>query len=306
MDNIAKTGSGDAADEPNAGAEIGQWKTRTCSVCGTKFSATEFCAVCLLRSASGDVSDSSETSERRFHSEQRPDEAKPTWVVSRFENYELMLDSEGRPIELGRGAMGVTYKATEVDLRRPVTLKVINERYLGDESARSRFLREARAAGKVHHPNVASIFHLGKSGEDYFYAMEFVEGETLENLIQRSGRLEAKLALEIARQVASGLAAIHKRKLVHRDIKPSNIMVSLQEGGSVTAKIIDLGLARAVDEPRRSIRDFNAWGFCRDSRVCQSRAVRGSPGRRPLGFVFAWRDALGDADRPAALPRHSR
>ena len=83
----------------------------------------------------------------------------------------------------------------------------------------------------------------------YFYAMEFVEGETLENLIKRSGRLEVKLALEIATQVAAGLAAVHKQKLVHRDIKPSNIMVSLEEGGAVTAKIIDLGLAKAVDEP---------------------------------------------------------
>ena len=78
--------------------------------------------------------------------------------------------------------------------------------------------------------------------------MEFVEGETLEKLIRRSGRLEVALALEIVTQVAAGLAAVHKQKLVHRDIKPSNIMVSLEEGGAVTAKIIDLGLAKAVNE----------------------------------------------------------
>jgi len=78
--------------------------------------------------------------------------------------------------------------------------------------------------------------------------MEFVDGETLENLIKRSGRLEVKLALEIATQVAAGLAAVHKQKLVHRDIKPSNIMVSLEEGGAVTAKIIDLGLAKSLDD----------------------------------------------------------
>ena len=78
--------------------------------------------------------------------------------------------------------------------------------------------------------------------------MEFVEGETLENLIRRSGRLEVKLALEISTQVAAGLAAVHKQKLVHRDIKPSNVMVSLEEGNGVTAKIIDLGLAKAVSE----------------------------------------------------------
>ena len=171
-------------------------------------------------------------------------------AAQRFEHYELVTGEDGKPVELGRGAMGVTYKAFDVDLHCPVTLKVISERYLGDESARLRFLREARAAASVRHPNVASVFHLGRTGSSYFYAMEFVEGETLENLIKRSGRLEVKLALEIATQVAAGLAAIHKQKLVHRDIKPSNIMVSVEEGSAVTAKIIDLGLAKpAPDAP---------------------------------------------------------
>jgi serine/threonine-protein kinase len=78
--------------------------------------------------------------------------------------------------------------------------------------------------------------------------MEFVEGETLEDLVKRSGRLEVKLALEIAAQVAAGLAAVHKQRLVHRDIKPSNIMVNLEEGGVVTAKIIDLGLVKPAPE----------------------------------------------------------
>src|SRR5437016_7776553 len=136
--------------------------------------------------------------------------------------------------------MGVTYKALDVDLRCPVTLKVISERYLGEESARLRFLREARAAASVRHQNVASVLHLGRTGSSYFYAMEFVEGQTLEQLIKRSGRLEVRLALEIASEVAAGLAAVHKQKLVHRDIKPSNIMVTLEEGGAVTAKSIDL------------------------------------------------------------------
>ena len=160
-----------------------------------------------------------------------------------------MLDEDGRPIELGRGAMGVTYKALDVDLRCPVTLKVISERYLGEESARLRFLREARAAASVRHPNVASVLHLGRTGSSYFYTMEFVEGETLEHLIRRSGRVEVKLALEIATQVAAGLTAVHEQNLVHRDIKPSNIMVRLKDDGSITAKIIDLGLAKAVIEP---------------------------------------------------------
>jgi serine/threonine protein kinase len=166
--------------------------------------------------------------------------------------------------------MGVTYKAFDVDLHCPVTLKVISERYLGDESARLRFLREARAAASVRHPNVASVFHLGRTGQDYFYAMEFVEGETLESLIKRSGRLELKLALEIVTQAAAGLAAVHKQKLVPRDIKPSNIMVSLDGGGAVTAKIIDLGLAKSLDEPGAQTAISTPGAFCRNPRVRQS------------------------------------
>src|ERR1700736_5100855 len=175
-------------------------------------------------------------------------DSSPALLAHRFEHYELVKGEDGKPIELGRGAMGVTYKAFDVDLHCPVTLKVISERYLGEESARLRFLREARAAASIRHPNVASVFHLGRSGQDYFYAMEFVEGETLENLIKRSGRLVVTLALEIVTQTSAGLAAVHKRNLVHRDIKPSNIMVSVEEGSTVTAKIIDLGLAKAVNQ----------------------------------------------------------
>jgi len=193
--------------------------------------------------------------------EQNRAEPAPSHLPHRFEHYELVTDKDGKPVELGRGAMGITYKAFDVDLRCPVTLKVISEKYLGDESARLRFLREARAAARLRHSNVASVLHLGKSGGNYFYAMEFVEGETLETLIKRSARLEVRLALEIATQVAAGLTAVHKQKLVHRDIKPTNIMVSLEERGAVTAKIIDLGLAKAVDEAGSQTSISSPGGF---------------------------------------------
>jgi len=220
---------------------------RVCPSCGNEFSGeVEFCPVCMLRKALAGGVESGESSA----AEQDRTESIPTHIPHRLENYELMTDQDGKPVELGHGAMGVTYKAFDVDLRCPVTLKVISERYLGDESARLRFLREARAAASLRHPNVASALHLGRTGNSYFYAMEFVEGETLESLLRRSGRLEAKMALEIATQVAGGLAAVHKKGLVHRDIKPSNIMVSLEDEGAVTAKIIDLGLAKTVNEPR--------------------------------------------------------
>jgi serine/threonine protein kinase/predicted ATPase len=219
---------------------------RTCEVCGTQVSASrEVCPVCALRAAITE-----EAATENSASEPALVESISEPVGRRFENYELMLHPDGRPIELGRGVMGITYKAFDVDLLCPVTLKVIGEKYVGDQSARLRFLREARAAASVRDANVASVFHLGRTGGNFFYAMEFVEGETLERFLKRARRLDVKLALEITRQVAGGLAAIHKRKLVHRDIKPSNIIVFVEEGGVVTAKIIDLGLAKpAADAP---------------------------------------------------------
>jgi Protein kinase domain len=173
---------------------------RICPSCGNEFSGTmEFCPVCVLRKALADGIESAESSAAE-------DTVKPTpaeQAIQRFEHYEVIMGEDGKPIELGCGAMGVTYKAFDINLRCPVTLKVINERYLGDEFARLRFVREARAAASVRHQNVASVFHLGTTGSSYFYAMEYVEGETLQNLIKRSGPLEVKLALEIATQVAS-------------------------------------------------------------------------------------------------------
>jgi hypothetical protein len=180
--------------------------------------AMEFCPVCMLRKVLAGGVESGESSSEETRTPTSQD------AVQRFEHNELVKGEDGKPVELGCGAMGVTYKAFDVDLHCPVTLKVINEKYLGDESARLRFLREARAAASVRYPNVAWVLHLGRTGQNYFYAMEFVGGETLETLIKRSGRLDVKLALEITTQVAAGLTAVHEQNLVHRDIKPTNII----------------------------------------------------------------------------------
>ena len=148
---------------------------RICASCGNEVSgAMEFCPVCMLRKVLAGGVESGESSASE-------DTVKSTaeQVAQRFEHYELVTGEDGKPVELGRGAMGVTYKAFDVDLRCTVTLKVISDRHLADESARLRFLREARAAASLRHPNVASVFHLGRSAGSYFYAMEFVEGEKL-------------------------------------------------------------------------------------------------------------------------------
>jgi Protein kinase domain len=251
MDHAVKTGPADPGKEPSKKGRLARREIRTCPTCGTKFSAINdsgMCPVCILLGSADKESALAELPIPVPEAERDSARTEHLSIGRRFENYEVILDENGKRIELGRGAMGVTYKAFDVDLRFPVTLKLISEKYVGYESTRLRFLREARAAAKVRHPNVASLFHLGRSSGEYFYAMEFVEGETPESLIKRSGRLEVKLALEIAAQVASGLAAVHKQKLVHRDIKPSNIMVSLEDEGAMTAKIIDLGLAKTVNE----------------------------------------------------------
>jgi serine/threonine protein kinase len=176
-----------------------------------------------------------------------------TASVLHFEHYQVLKNEDGTPLELGHGGMGVTYKAIDTHLRCPVALKIIRAQFIGNEGARSRFLREARAAASVHHTNVATVHHLGESGGNYFYAMEFVEGETLETFLRRRGRLEIEQALEIATRVAAGLTAIHKQHLVHRDIKPSNLMVTWEEGRLGNVKIIDLGLAKGVTEDTLSI-----------------------------------------------------
>ena len=138
--------------EPDGQLGSVEQEARTCPVCGTKFFATadrQFCPVCILRRAFGAEPAAAGESGPGCGSADSAEEADGGSQVRRFENYEVTLDDDGKPIELGRGAMGVTYKAFDVDLHCPVTLKVISERYLGDESARLRFLREARAAASA-------------------------------------------------------------------------------------------------------------------------------------------------------------
>jgi serine/threonine protein kinase len=206
---------------------------RACPVCGTPLpEEAEFCPVCMLRQASETQSDSVSNISSEL----------------RFEHYTVLQNAAGEPFELGRGAMGVTYKAFDVHLQRPAAIKIINPHLFDNYSVRQCFVREARAAASVRHQNVAAVFHIGTSGGNYYYAMEFVEGESSQSLIRRSGPLETNLALEIVEQVACGLGAIEKQQLVHRDIKPSNIMVSLHDGKLKNVKIIDLGLAKGVAE----------------------------------------------------------
>src|SRR4051812_3151764 len=160
-----------------------------------------------------------------------------------FDHYEVLTRGDGSLHELGRGAMGITYKAFDSNLRIPVALKVINVPDLTSAVARGRFVQEARAAAKLRHRHVASVFHLGVQNDTYFYAMEFIDGETVEALVKRRGPLPELVALRICLQVARALAAAQQQGLVHRDIKPSNLML-VHEDDELCAKVIDFGLAK--------------------------------------------------------------
>jgi serine/threonine protein kinase/Tfp pilus assembly protein PilF len=220
----------------------------TCPKCGTKIPGSlphDRCPVCQLQGALESEIPSNLPAPKREEVSDVGTKAAAT-VSLRFDHYELLTHDDSTPVELGRGAMGVTYRAFDSNLRCPVALKIINARYLKDESARLRFVREARAAASLRHPNVASVFHLGTKNGDYFYAMEFVEGESLDQVIKSRGPMPVALALDIVDQVTAALEAAHKELIVHRDIKPGNLMLRFGEGGSVNVKVIDFGLAKAV------------------------------------------------------------
>lgn len=162
----------------------------------------------------------------------------------RFDHYEVLTRDDGSLYELGRGAMGVTYKALDTNLRIPVCLKVIASAHLHSDIARQRFIREARSAARLRNPHVAAVYHLGTTGGTYYYAMEFIDGETVDALIKRNGPLPPELALAITDQVVRALSAAEPHGLVHRDIKPANLMV-IREGEQLTVKVIDFGLAKS-------------------------------------------------------------
>src|SRR5438046_1732401 len=145
----------------------------------------------------------------------------------RFGIYEIDRREDGSLYELGRGAMGVTYRATDTSLQRKVALKIIKtDSAERSADARERFMREARAAAALRHENIATVYQFGIREEtgQYFYAMELIEGETLEQRVHRTGPLDARTTISIAQQVTSALAAAEKHGLVHRDLKPANLM----------------------------------------------------------------------------------
>ena len=183
-----------------------------------------------------------------------PDDGESSATEARrYGHFELLTDAAGHPVELGRGSMGATYRARDTVLHREVALKVIEQSVAALPAARQRFLREARAAARFQHPAVAAVSHYGEQDGECYYVMELVEGETLEARVRRAGPLSAALTLEIASQISQALVAAEALGIVHRDLKPSNLMLlgrgedGKRGDGVSTVKVIDFGLAKAVD-----------------------------------------------------------
>jgi serine/threonine protein kinase len=157
-------------------------------------------------------------------------------IGRRFEHYQV-------EDLIGKGGMGVVYRARDVRLGRPVALKVLKEEIMGDPDRKRRFMQEARSASAVAHPAIAQVYDVGEVDDTLYIALEFVEGETVRSLIN-SRELDLLAALEIAIQTAEGLGRAHSVGIVHRDIKSDNIMVT-PDG---RAKILDFGLAKLQDD----------------------------------------------------------
>src|SRR5438067_2407806 len=235
----------------------------TCPSCGgvleEKFGGELGCMSCLLRAGIG--------SEQEVAQDSTPDAFEDG---ARFGVYEIDRREDGSLHELGRGAMGLTYGPTDPSLQRKVALKIIKiDIAARSADARERFIREARAAAALRHENIAVIHQFGMRLDtgQYFYAMELIEGETLDERVHRAGPIDARMTIGIAEQVTSALAAAEKHGLVQRDLKPANLMLvkvddpemigsdqsgskrsklrALRQSGIPVVKIIDFGLAKA-------------------------------------------------------------
>src|SRR6266404_2571013 len=236
-----------------------------CSTCREALNAKGECLACLLR---GGLNGSVEESVAERDS-------------SVFGDFEIARREDGSSWELGRGAMGVTYRAVDKVLHRSVALKVIEAPGTAGDSAavRERFLREARSAAALRHPNVAGIFQFGASPDSNrcYYAMELVEGETLETRVRRDGPLKPELALEIAIQITRALIGAAAQGLIHRDLKPGNIMITRAdaETAKLEVKVIDFGLAKVTNAVGEA--DLTHGGFVGTPSFASPEQFSGAP-----------------------------
>jgi serine/threonine-protein kinase len=230
--------------EPTSGA---------CAICGRPLTQDDRCLRCLV--GLGFLGGSQEPDKPETRRRLTPGPLK-------YDHFEVEVGADGFPVELGAGAMAITYRARDTVLNSVVALKVIDRTVAQNRGARSRFLREARAAAQIRHPNVARVSHYGEQEGECFYVMELVEGETLEARIRRDGPMPLALALEVIEQAARALAAAEACGVVHRDIKPSNIMLESDPGGCAPiVKVIDYGIAKILNPEAERGAEQTQTGF---------------------------------------------
>src|SRR5215831_624421 len=228
--------------------------TETCATCGrplTQRGPNGECLRCLVSLT--------------FLGEEQPESPTARGRLTpgplRYAHFEVETGADGFPVELGAGAMAITYRARDTVLNSLVALKVIDRKVAQNPGARSRFLREARAAANIRHPNVARVTYYGEQDGECFYAMELVEGETLEARVRRDGPLPFPLALDIIEQAARALVAAETCGVVHRDIKPSNVMLESDPTGALRVKLIDYGVAKVMGPQTQSGAEQTHAGF---------------------------------------------
>lgn len=160
----------------------------------------------------------------------------------RLENYKILE-------QIGRGAMGAVYKALQLSLNRIVALKILPPRLATDRDYIRRFLQEAKVAAKLNHKNIVYVIDVGESQGVYYYAMEYVEGETVKRMIEENGPASKAQIIDVAIQVAQALECAYSHGIVHRDVKPANLIITPER----TVKLCDFGLARQLDIERRGV-----------------------------------------------------
>jgi serine/threonine protein kinase len=205
-------------------------------------------------------------------------------VGTRLGSYEVLT-------LLGAGGMGEVYRAHDSRLGRDVALKILPEAFRSDPERLARFEREARALAALNHPNIAAIYGIEEQPGATALVLEFVEGETLADIIQTSGGLPVADALNVARQIADALDAAHEKGIIHRDLKPANITITPGE----VVKVLDFGLAKAIDPVHAGL-----------SAADLSNSPTMSTGGTRAGMILgtaAYRRQASDLDSPAGRRR---
>jgi serine/threonine-protein kinase len=216
-------GSGLLAQQPTPSAEEAVAVSKVCPQCGTEYeTGSRFCP--------------------KDGSPLRPKAAGDPLVGRVIADRYLIL------ARIGEGGMGRVYLAEHVKMTRQCAIKVMNPSLVTDSESLQRFAREASNAARILHPNVAAVFDYGEAEKIVYLVMEYVDGESLSTILEREHVLEPRRAIEIARQVADGLAAAHELGIVHRDLKPDNVIIARTRGGKEIPKVVDFGIAKAMSE----------------------------------------------------------